>query len=294
MRGTFFILAISLSMYGCSSNEPGKTIDQQELVSNDTAPNSLEYVNSYGKIALKRITDSSYQTTFTNNDGFQLDTVLKAFDEGEYAKILYIDPNDTLQKILQFGTGALAIYKHRIEVHDFTSVAWIAMKTQIPQIYEHPFFLTSQEITIKGDIHRQKRGQMLGEINLQNADMPGENSETYFEVTGTIVKEEYPIEFYSTNESPQGMFDSDTSQKHYRLTMVDPEITLPQSMVYKGTKVNDSNGNAAMAWELADSEIYLIWGKEEAWKENEVGEEIEVTACYVNQNGRSWLKNVIY
>jgi len=45
---------------------------------------------------------------------------------------------------------------------------------------------------------------------------------------------------------------------------------------------------------LADSELYLIWGKEEGWPENELGKDIGVNAVYVYENGISWLKNVEY
>lgn len=296
MKTAIIILAVGLIGFGCSAKTSGDSDKQEKSVQEKPVSEIQTYVyaSSEGQIKLSRLTDSTYFTVFTNNEGFQMDTTLTVGKKEDYRRMLYISPRDSVENFLQYKKGALVVYENRIDVHDFTSIAQIALETQIRGIYDVPFYLTGAEITVKGDIYSGKVGHHVNGIHLGFEELPGSNSDSYYEVTGIVSKEAYPVEYYSTDESPQGMFDSDTSKKYYRLVMEDPEIQLPEKEYFKGTTINDSNGRAGIAWELADSELYLIWGKEEGWPENELGKDIGVNAVYVYENGISWLKNVEY
>ena len=51
---------------------------------------------------------------------------------------------------------------------------------------------------------------------------------------------------------------------------------------------------AGFAWDWADSALWMIWGKDSAWSEEENGTSVEIEAVLVHKDGMSWLKNVKY
>lgn len=67
-------------------------------------------------------------------------------------------------------------------------------------------------ITLEGKLKRDKSGTQLNGVYLETAP----NTEKIVKIQGKLKRIAYPIAYYSTNESPQGMF-SDTTIKHYRL-----------------------------------------------------------------------------
>lgn len=67
-------------------------------------------------------------------------------------------------------------------------------------------------ITLSGKIKSDKSGAHINGVYLEKAP----NMEGLLEIKGTLKRVLYPLSYYSTDESPQGMF-SDTSVKHYRL-----------------------------------------------------------------------------
>jgi hypothetical protein len=67
-------------------------------------------------------------------------------------------------------------------------------------------------ISLQGSIKRDKSGTHINGIYLKEAP----DTKGILKIKGKLKRVAYPLSYYSTNESPQGMF-SDTSMKHYRL-----------------------------------------------------------------------------
>ncbi len=296
MKNTIKILAVLVVGFGCQSSA-GES--ENALVQDDNPPEvaGRVYANAEGQIELIELGDSLYQVIFTNNEGFQFDTTLR-MEKLNPAQNLY--PWGNSGNLLAYRMGGLMIEDNRIDVYDrievyeFSGSGRLFEETKIKSIYQEPFFLLNEQLTVKGDIYSGKTAHSISGIYLGFEKLPGKSSDTYYEVTGTIKKEAYPLSYYSTDESPQGMFDSDTSVKYYRLVMQNVEINLPKTEYYRGTTINDSENRAGIAWELADSELFLIWGRDEPWSEDEVLKDIGVNAVYVHEKGYSWLKNIEY
>jgi hypothetical protein len=80
-------------------------------------------------------------------------------------------------------------------------------------------------ISLQGIIKRDKSGVHVNGVYLeQDPEIDG-----FIKIKGVLKRIAYPLAYYSTDESPQGMF-SDTSIKHYRLFLepIDTEIISDQ------------------------------------------------------------------
>ena len=153
-------------------------------------------------------------------------------------------------------------------------------------MYTRPFYKIDKKVTVKGEVRYRKGGTIINSIYLKKYTKKFDN---YFAIEGVIKKEKYPIGYYSTDESPQGMF-SDTSITHYRLIMEDYEVKELPKQIYKGTAINN-NYEAAFIWEFADSEIYFFDNKE-PWSKRELNKEIKIKAVLIQDDvGKSILKN---
>ena len=152
---------------------------------------------------------------------------------------------------------------------------------------ERPFYKIGKKVTVTGEVRFQRGGTpTINGIYLKKYTKKLDN---YFAIEGVIKKEKYPIEYYSTEESPQGMF-SDTSITHYRLIMENYEVKELPQQIYKGTTINVS-GKAAFVWEFADSEIYFFDNKE-PWSKKELDKKIEIKAVLIQDiTEKSVLKN---
>jgi hypothetical protein len=188
-----------------------------EKQDSDNANNELKselFANEYGEICLVKENDTVMRTIFKNNEGDVFDTIMSI--NHNFKMIL---KNDSFP-FLQFHTGGIELSHDCLFIHEFSGVV-----------------LFNKGIKING-------------IWLIDAgtDIP----EEYLSVCGTIKKEKYPIDYYSTEESPQGMF-SDTSIVHYRLIMEDYTIEEIPKQIFNGTAVNIDN-QAAFISDLACSE----------------------------------------
>ncbi len=237
------------------------------------------YANEYGQVKLTKKNDSLIRTIFKNNKEEIFDTLMQ------------INYNFKLKQrrgkypFLQLNWGGLELQGNCLYVREFSSWQFLASFINIEKMYTRAFYKINEKVTIKGEIHSFK-GSTINGIYLKNNF---KKANQYSIVEGIIKKEKYPISFYSTDESPQGMF-SDTSIIHYRLIMEDYTVKELPKQTYKGTTINN-NYEAAFIWEFADSEIYFF-DKKEPWSKRELNKEIKIKAILVQDNvGKSILKN---
>jgi len=274
-----FVIAICTTTCCASDVIPGPT---ESLVPD---PCLYTYANEGGEVCIVQINDTLYQTTFINNEGFVFDTTMVC---QPVIPLMDFTSRVDSSKYLKFGWGGLLFNETTLTAYEFSSWAKLGSYSKNPNAYD-PFYRVNSKVTVKGDLWRSKGGYILNGIYLLNCDaMDG-----YRHVTGYIEKEKFPREYYSTPDGPQGMFGSDTTVIHYRLVMRDYTIVEPEKYLYRGSTFNDSEGRPGMAWEYADSEGYLIWGKDEPWTKDELNKTIEVNAVLVQDRTGSWLKNAV-
>ncbi len=246
------------------------------------------YENEDGKIILTQISTATYRVKIINNEGFVLDTNLSVVQKDQFGPVGTSGYGDA-DFFLKFNYGGFSVNSEIIFAHEFSNYSKLAYMTKFPRIYARPFFRTGFSFNGFGDVKRSKAGASIYGIYFSgNEDING-----FVQVTAKIRKEEVPYAFYSTDDGPQGMYDSDTSKKYYRMVMYDYSITIPESKIYIGTAVNSSEGLPGIAWVFADSELFLIWGKEEPWTAEELDKSFSVSAYLHQDYTGSWLKNAI-
>lgn len=242
-----------------------------------------KYVNEYGSITLSVLNDSSWNVHLENNDKHSFDTVMVA-SKNEYFSRYSIE-NET--HVLEYNKGGISVSNSRLRVLEFSSYGRLQDESRIPKLYGRDFYRTDKIIELEGEIlYAHKIGFSIDGIFIMN---PGKSTYGYRLVSGFITKEKYPLAYYSTNDSPQGMF-SDTSIAHYRLVCRDCIWKTPESSLYNGYPVNLSTGEPAIAWEFADSEAFILEGHE-PWTDAELKEKISVEGYLVQNKRGSFLKN---
>ena len=246
------------------------------------------YANEYGEVRLIKEKDTLMRTIFKNNERIVFDTLMRINYDFKLKQ-----RQDTFP-FLQFQTGGLELQKECLFICEFSSpfliegdsMQYLSQFIQIEQMYTRPFYKIDKKVTITGEVRFGKGGATINGIYLINYQ---KKADIYLSIEGVIIKEKYPIEFYSTDESPQGMF-SDTSITHFGLIMEDYTVKELPKQTYKGTTINVS-GQAAFVWEFADSEIYFFDNKE-PWSNKELNKKIEIEAVLIQDNlGKSILKN---
>ncbi len=196
-----YILIIGLFVFtACSEAQIAKKEIQGEL-----------YANEYGEIILTRVNDSLMRTIFKNNKGDVFDTIMLI----KYDSKLFVT-GDSLP-FLQLKMGGLSLYNECLYVRELSSMAYLQCFIEIEKMYIRPFYKIGEKVTIKGEARFHKGGTTINGIYLKGFK---KSKERNIVVHGIINKEKYPIGYYSTKESPQGMF-SDTSIVHYRLIIDD-------------------------------------------------------------------------
>lgn len=276
MKNLIYILFFSFVTLSCNTKQK-----QENIVTEKTNVKEELYANEYGEVRLIRENDTLMRTIFKNNEGDIFDTTMFI----NYHSNLILK-RDTFP-LLQCGMAGIELHNEYLYVHDFSNMATMSQFTRIENIYTRPFYKLNDTVTIKGDIISSK-GLTIDGIWLNNTKNE-RTPEKYIAVKGIIKKEKYPIDYYSTDESPQGMF-SDTNIIHYRLIMNDYSIQEIPTYRYKGTTFNQDN-QAAFIYEFADSELFFLDNKE-PWPENELNKEIVIDAVLVQFiNGKSVLKN---
>lgn len=242
------------------------------------------YISDFGQVTILQLNDTLYQTSFLNNEGFRFDTSMSL---AENDSLFFQVDTDSNSFILKYHWGGLLFKDNKIQVFDFAGYGLLGTQTQMWEIYEKPFYKTGCKHKISGDLIGSKGIMNIGEIYLTNTEA---KEGKYYEFEGFISKEEWPIDYYSTDESPQGVFGSDTSVKHFRLVMDEPKDITPQPFTYTGTTINTSTGKAAIAWDFADSEAYYL-DNHPAWTKNEELKRISVSGILIQNEQGSVLKN---
>lgn len=202
MKRWLFIFVSFFFLLSCNANAENEMVWEQ-------------YGNENGEIKLTELNDSLVRVVFSNNDGFTFDTTGR---QTVVSTRLNLDSNGTF---IQIGTGGIEKVKNGLWVHDFTSIAQLQMKTQISDIYSRMFYNLSEEIEITGRLDGNSKGKTVNGIYLPLIKIMAGR---YYQFKGRIKREPYPMSYYSTESSPQGIF-SDTSKTQYRLCF-DSEVQI--------------------------------------------------------------------
>jgi hypothetical protein len=265
------LLGLTTITVACSNT----AVENQASVPADTLQGAI-YENEYGRIELIQVNDSLMRTIFSDNEKVVFDTLMKiSYDNGNFEPY-------SLPFLALRGCG-LKQYENRLHAFDFLGMAQMPMYTGIPEISENSFYRVNIPVTISDEITREKAGILIDGIYLAEGS---EYVNEFVHLTGTIKKEKYPHSYYSTPDSPQGMFN-DTTIAHYRLVVHDYTIEPVEKTIYKGTAMT-IDGQRAVIWEFADSEAYYLADERpfESWPEEVEGKEVQVKAVLVQEPGQ--------
>ncbi|MEA1874919.1 MAG: hypothetical protein U9N51_10915 [Bacteroidota bacterium] len=256
-----------------------ENINEIKLKENNKTIKGL-YANEYGEVRLIRQNDTIMRTIFKNNDGDVFDTLMRINYNFK------LKQRQTTLRFLQLNWGGLELQEECLYIREYSNFQYLAQFIQIKDMYTRAFYKINEKVTITGEVRFGKGGGTINGIYLINYR---KKADKYLSIEGLIKKEKYPIAYYSTEESPQGMF-SDTNIVHYRLFMEDYEIKELPKQIFKGTTINN-NEQAAFIWEFADSEIYFFDNKK-PWEESELNKKIKIEAVLIQDAvGKSILKN---
>lgn len=242
---------------------------------------STLYVNENGSIELIQINDTIMRTIFENNTGDRFDTTMKIIHD-----FRLIREKDSLP-FLSLGMRGIQMHASHLQVYEFSSMLFLDQFIRIENLYTRPFFKTGEEIALSGVFTNGKGGQTLGGIYL-NEPQKARHGDHYV-ATGYLTKETYPLAYYSTDESPQGMF-GDTSEVHYRLVIKNVTLEKPENTTYTGSVLTDENGVKWFIWDFADSEAYRL-GKSDDLIKVENGMKITIEGFLVQDHQGSILYN---
>lgn len=282
-----FLHIYFLGLLACAGSNTDIPVTEQDQT-NENISNEFEpkeggelYVNEFGEIELVNVDDTTVRTIFRNNNGDEWDTLMRVINDFEL-----IETSDSMP-FLTLGMRGIQKYKHKIQVFEFSSMLFIDQFIRIEHLYDRPFFKSGTNVFFDGDVENGK-GATIDGIWLLNAEVPSYNA-TYLQVEGTIRKEEFPKDYYSTDESPQGMFGEE-SGPHYRLVIENASISTPEPSIYGGYPVILASGEPAIAWEFADSEAYILEGHE-PWNRHDLSKRYKVSGYLVQNETGSYLKN---
>ena len=278
MKVFFYISCFAFSLFSCQAS----TSDDQLTEADSTGIGHI-YVNEHGQVELNQINDTLWQTIFTNNEGYVFDTTLACKNDGCNIKF-----RDSTAMFLPCNWGGVNFTEDELFVTEMSSYGLLGSLTQMWGMYERSFFRVGKVVQFQGEVNREKDG--LKANGMYFNDTENKIEPAYYNISGTVRKEKYPIAYYSTDASPQGKLGNDTTKIFYRLILEDPTFELPETFVYEGTKINTSYGSASIVWDWADSESYILDGLE-PWPENEVGERIKVEGYLAQGFYGSRLKN---
>jgi hypothetical protein len=274
----FNISLICFSFLSCQTESSANSA--MEVDSTDIAQ---IYENEYGQVELRQLNDTLWQTIFTNNEGFVFDTSITTSTDGGFFRF-----QDSNSVFLPYNWGGVNFTESELFVTEFSSYGMLASEANIWEMYERSFFRKGQKVHFQGDVYREKDGLKAKGMYIQlreNKIEPG-----YYNITGTIKKEKYPINYYSIDKSPQGKLGNDTTKIFYRLLLEDPVFELPEPFLYEGSKINTALGKAAIVWNWADSESYQI-DSLGAWPTSQLGNPVKIKGYLSQTVFGSVLKN---
>jgi hypothetical protein len=252
------------------------------------------FVNEYGTIFLRHDFDSLWTVSLTNNEGFRFNTAMIEGSNTQMKKYGVEEENH----FLKYSWGGLSFSESRLRVLEFASYGQLQDESKISQLYQRDFFNANKKLEIEGEFSVSKRNLTIDGFYLDDSadnsfelyfDSSDDNSVEYHKITGTIVREPYPKSFYSTSEFSKEMFPND-GKIRYRLRFVNYKVEALKNSIYKGYPVNLSTGEAAIAYEYADSEAYIL-KNHLPWTVDELKEKITVEGYLVQKKNGSFLKN---
>jgi len=280
MKYILYISLLQLFLLNTSCNAQVERLDEETGLELSTEL----YISEFGQLRINQLNDTLFETFFENNVGHQFDTSMVLVQNDS---IFMMESTDTNSFTIRYNWGGLCFFDNKVQVYDFAGYGLLGTQTNMWEIYSKPFYKTRVKHTIKGDVIQSKSIRTIGNVHLTETEI---KSGKYYELEGELVKEKWPSAYYSTDESPQGIFGSDTTVIHYRLVMKNVKDVTPKPFVYSGSTINISTGEAAIAWDWADSEAYILdnhapWTKEEELKP------IAVKGILIQNEKGSFLKN---
>lgn len=279
LRITYLLFIGLLSLSCTNSDKPVN--DAGQAPPEEVENTGTLYANEYGQIELVQINDTVMRTIFKNNDGDVFDTTMKIMYD---FKIIHSPDSLPFYSI---GMRGIQQYNDYLRVFEFSSMLYLDQHIRIEKMYERPFYKMGSAIRIEGDVMKSK-GTTVDGIWIEQGDDLGYDFD-YAIVHGVLHKEKYPEAFYSTDESPQGMFSKEDGIQ-YRLVFEDANFEAPQKTEYQGYPVMTASGDMALAWEFADSEAFILEGYE-LKNRHQLSEKITVSGYLVQDQRGSFLKN---
>lgn len=280
MKAIYHIAFSAVLFFGfsCQSqSNPTENKNEKDLLPGDT------YVSAFGEVRLNQLNDTTYETFFLNNEGHAFDTIMYVAKDSVFGQIVEGDGNF----LLAYNWGGLIVRDNSIQVFDFAGYGMLGSQTMMWEMYTKPFYKTNSKFSFKGDLIGGKGLWSINEVYLLDSDLENDN---YYELEGIIKREKWPTAYYSTDESPQGIFGNDTSKNHHRLILTEIKNVTPEPYKYRGSTINISTGEAAIAWEFADSEAYIL-DEHEPWTKEEELKDIIVEGILIQNEKGSVLKN---
>lgn len=264
---TALLVVFALLAARCQNSGSGKKPDRAYV-----------YENEYGSIRILPKNNTHKRVIYANNTGETLDTLLEI-----NRKMNWVSP-DSAYPFLGLKMGGVEWNADYARIHEFSSIAFLGQYVPIEQMYERRFFRTDTPITVSGYLTRSKAGTQIDGIYLKNA---GHTELRFATVHGTVRKEPYPRAYYSTDDSPQGMFSD--NRVHYRLLMENYVVEQLPVQRLTGHALN-VGGQAHFVWEFADSESYRLEGHA-PWTKEEEHKKITVEGVLFQDHQESVLKD---
>ncbi|MEO9532742.1 MAG: hypothetical protein ABJG68_17105 [Crocinitomicaceae bacterium] len=254
----------------CSSQETAKVENNYE----DSLTGNL-YVSEFGQLYILQLNDTLFQTSFENNDGFQFDTTMVLVQDDS----VFLHPNTAEDSFtLRYNWGGLFFYdnQNQIQVYDFAGYGMLGAQTEMWEIYSNPFYKDGAKVTIQGEYGNRISDSTKKVKGINIEPYCGiEIEKAYYNITGGISKVSYI---------------DDSKKEQFALVLSNCQFDKPENFTYEGSTINISTGEAAISWNWADSEAYILedhtpWTKEEEFKS------IKVEGYLVQNEKGSYLKN---
>lgn len=273
------ILFLFGAFFACNSNDKNIMIGEEEVGT------SLVFFNRFGEMELVQKSDGLWELVFTKSSGERYDTMLSAFENDLYETIALKKKKDTFLLGFENLKKDTSMFPIILQEHVFVSPYFIKFNASPlisamnygglgdefnlqTDLYTNYWFRKDAPVVFYGDVKLKDGKYYMNNLLLSESEM----EEGYYCFEGKV-------DIYHEKSCPDGC-----------LKGVDYKLTQPEPTVYKGYPVNLPGGVAGIAWEFADSEAYVLEGKD-VWSEEELTRDIDVSGFLVqNQNG-SVLKN---
>lgn len=204
----YCLLLLLFSSCNSSIDHEVNTINRQNTLENRKSI----YVNEYGKLEVTFENDALAHVVFSNNTEETWDTTFHKV----YNSTIFDDTSTEGFEIFKIKYSIVLISPEKIRVNEISSFAFLQSKTKIKNLYKRPFYKTRQKITLRNTVQKSKKDHLIEGLYIKSNQSYPRDTQT---ITGIVKKAPYPLSYYTTNDSPQGMF-GDTSKQHFKLNLV--------------------------------------------------------------------------